>query len=85
MASPTSRVKRPNPARDHRDKLERQAFELSKHCPVDRSNPVDCPLFGLRPLPARERRTWIRGLSDAELEYLAKYHTCCHAVRAAAR
>ena len=63
--------------------LERQAFALSKHCPADRSNPGVCPLCGLRPLPARERRAWIYRLTVEELEYLATSHPCCYAVKMA--
>jgi hypothetical protein len=67
------------PRRDRRAWLERRAYELSKRCPIGRTNPVNCPLYGLRPLPAVERKTWIHRLSDEELEYLATYHTCCFA------
>lgn len=45
---------------------------------------MDCPLFGLRPLPARIRKAWIARLSDEELEYLATYHTCCYAEKTVA-
>ena len=69
------------PARDRRVWLERRAFELSKHCPVDHANPVNCPLCGLRPRPARERRAWLHQLTDDELEYLAMYHKTCYAVK----
>lgn len=71
------------PARDRRGWLEREAYELSKHCPIDHSNPADCPLCGLRPLPATARRAWIHRLTDEELEYLVTYHTCCCAVKTA--
>jgi hypothetical protein len=81
MASPTSRVIKQDAARRRRAGLEQQAFELSKQCPVDGANPVDCPLSGVRRLAARERRSWIRRLSDEELEYLATYHRCCLAVK----
>jgi hypothetical protein len=81
MASPTSRVKKKDAARHRRVRLEQQAFELAKQCPVDHVNPVDCPLSGVRRLAARERRGWIRRLSDEELEYLATYHRCCLAVK----
>ncbi|MBI4624073.1 MAG: hypothetical protein HY736_12765 [Verrucomicrobia bacterium] len=60
-------------------RLERQANGLTKRCPVEHSNPKNCPLFGLRPLGVGERRAWIRGLSLGELEYLVTYHACCAA------
>jgi hypothetical protein len=68
-----------DPMPERRIGLERRIFELSKCCPAEHSNPVVCPLFGLRSLRARERRAWIQQLSDDELEYLATYHACCHA------
>ncbi len=79
--------KRPKigPVCNRRAWLERRAFELSKHCPAEPSNPLDCPLYGLRPLAARARRVWIHGLSDAELEYLSTYHVCCYAEKMAAK
>lgn len=72
--------------RNRRVWLERQALELSKKCPMEVENPVDCPLFGLRPLAVSERKTWISKLTDEDLEYLATYHSCCYSEkRAAAR
>ena len=71
------------PSRNRRVWLERRAFELSNNCPAEHSNPLNCPLFGLRPLRAEARRVWISGLSDDELEYLATYHVCCYAEKTA--
>ena len=65
--------------------LERQALALAAMCPVERSNPSNCPLFGVRTLGARERRAWIHGLSHEDLEYLISYHACCVAARTAAK
>jgi len=62
-----------------RSRLEKLAFLLSKTCPVEQSNPRNCPLFDLRPLAARERRAWIRRLTLDELEYLSTYHQLCAA------
>jgi hypothetical protein len=77
MASSKPRVKKSAPERDERARLERRALELSKACPLDHTNPPDCPLFALRPFSAPVRRKWIRRLSDMELEYLGAYHSCC--------
>lgn len=84
MAPTSTKKKRIGPVRDRRVWLERRAFALSKKCPAAPRNPVDCPLFGLRPLPARIRKAWIARLSDEELEYLATYHTCCYAEKTVA-
>ena len=62
---------------DRRSELEKLAFALSKTCPIERLNPRNCPLFDLRPLGARDRRSWIRQLTLDELEYLATYHYFC--------
>jgi hypothetical protein len=71
----------PFPEYDRRGWLERQVFALTRECPVDHGNPTFCPLHGLRPEGEDFRRRWIHGLSDAELEYLARYHSCCLHVR----
>lgn len=83
MNRPISLQQKRGPTRDRRGWLEREAYELSKHCPVDQSNPPDCPLCRLRHLGGSERRAWIHQLTDDELEYLATYHSCCCAVRSA--
>lgn len=57
--------------------LENQALDLSRRCPIDGSNPDNCPLCGLRVLSLPERRAWIRRLKLEELEYLVTYHACC--------
>ena len=62
---------------DRRSRLETEAIALSKHCPVDRSNPATCPLCDLRRLDVRARRAWLRGLSLEELQYLVVYHAGC--------
>jgi hypothetical protein len=80
----TPKKERIGPARNRRVWLEQRAVELSKHCPADSSNPSDCPLCGLRPLPARARQTWIHKLTDEDLEYLTTYHGTCYAEKIAA-
>ena len=79
MPPTTTKEKRIDPIRDRRVWLEREAFALSKTCPVEHANPVNCPLCDPRPLPLTERRAWICQLSDEELEYLAAYHRSCMA------
>jgi hypothetical protein len=83
MAPIATKKKKVGPVRSRRVWLERRAFELSKDCPALHANPKDCPLFGLRPLPASERKAWIHQLTHEELEYLATYHSCCYAEKTA--
>jgi len=64
-----------------RVKLERQAFTLARHCPVDGNNPAICPLCELRKLPPPARRAWVRRLPLADLEFLALYHGTCSVER----
>ena len=85
MAPNSTRTKRSSPLAGRRLELEERTFELSKGCPVDGSNPPECPLCGLRPMPARARRAWIKKLSDNELEYLATYHATCYAEKMASK
>jgi hypothetical protein len=65
------------PREDRRVWLERLAFALSGRCPFDGTNPVECPLHGLRYLGEMDRLDWLNCLTDDELEYLAAYHLCC--------
>lgn len=62
-------------------KLEQQAIELAKRCPVDGTNPAICPLCELRKLSARARRAWVRRLPLQDLQFLALYHATCSAER----
>ncbi len=64
MAPIVTKRKRRRPAVGRRLELEERAFELSKRCPADCANPAECPLCGLRTMPARVRRAWIQKLSD---------------------
>lgn len=56
-------------------------MDLSKRCPVDRLNPINCPLYDLRLLDARDRRVWVHALTLEELHYLALYHVSCAAIK----
>lgn len=82
--APKSKRKTPRgPVQPRRSWLEDRAFELSKTCPVEHGNPVECPLSDLRRLDAGQRRKWIQRLTVEELEYLASYHACCSTVKSA--
>jgi hypothetical protein len=64
-----------------RVRMERQVMNLSKSCPVDRTNPDHCPLCDLRLLPARERKAWVQSLTLEELDYLMLYHHSCSTLK----
>ena len=63
------------------EKLRSCLQGLTEFCPVDRCNPVDCPLFNLRTMDPVERLRWFNALEPADLNYLAAYHQVCMAVR----
>ena len=58
---------------------------LTEFCPVDRCNPVDCPLFNLRTMEPADRLRWFNALTEADLNYLAAYHHVCMTVRLKSR
>ncbi|MCX6895456.1 MAG: hypothetical protein NTZ16_08180 [Verrucomicrobia bacterium] len=60
-----------------RAELESVALELIVACPLDSSNPQNCPLRQLREQPLTERVRWLRALADEELAYLVSYHQVC--------
>lgn len=66
------------------DQLQRLAAGLTKRCPATGGNPEDCPLCGVRSLPARKRQAWMRGLTDEDLDYLSAYHKLCYRLKAPA-
>lgn len=52
-------------------------LETAMGCPVDDSNPRDCPLHPVRQLALPERIEWFYALTDDDLGYLASYHRVC--------
>lgn len=62
-------------------RLQNDLLELTKACPFDQCNPVDCPLFELRIMPRRKRLFWFKALSEEDLVYLASYHYACLATK----
>jgi len=65
--------------------LRASLLELLDTCPVDRCNPVDCPLFSLRKVDYRKRLLWFCALNRDDLEYLAAYHHVCMNLKLDAR
>jgi hypothetical protein len=60
-----------------KDELRASLRSLVKFCPVDESNPQDCPLHLLRQMERPRRLEWINALNEDELVYLAAYHQYC--------
>jgi hypothetical protein len=57
--------------------LRDNLLRLVQQCPVELSNPEDCPLFAVRQaLPARRLR-WFNDLTEDDLVYLNTYHCIC--------
>ncbi len=46
-------------------------------CPYDRGNPLECPLYHFREKPIAERLSWLKGLSDRQLQDMYDYHFRC--------
>lgn len=59
------------------DKLRANLRSLVEFCPVDKSNPKDCPLYLLRQMEHPQRLEWFDALSKDDLVYLATYHHIC--------
>jgi hypothetical protein len=52
-------------------------LRLAVDCPVDRINPLDCPLYLIRKLELPERLKWFDALTADDLQYLSTYHCIC--------
>jgi hypothetical protein len=50
---------------------------LIQQCPVDLSNPEDCPLFAVRKAGPTRRLRWFNDLTEDDLVYLNNYHCIC--------
>lgn len=53
---------------------------LALECPLGKPTP-DCPLNGVRCLPALQLNQTVNGLSDKSIEAIADYHHECYAHR----
>ena len=57
--------------------LRNNLLSLVRRCPVELSNPKDCPLFGIRKLGPARRLRWFDDLTKDDLAYLNAYHCVC--------
>ncbi len=69
----------------HKTALRDNLLSLAVQCPVERSNPVDCPLFGVRKLGRLNRRPWFQELAGDDLVYLNLYHCVCARIKMESR
>lgn len=63
--------------REQEGGLRANLLQLSEACPFHLANPEDCPLFQLRRMEPTKRLQWVNALSEADLSYLATYHSVC--------
>jgi len=57
--------------------LRDNLLSLVRRCPVEVSNPKDCPLFGIRKLGPTRHLRWFNNLTEDDLVYLNAYHCIC--------
>jgi hypothetical protein len=66
-----------------KDRLRSGLVGLTKRCPVDHCNPVDCLLFSVRNLKPSARLLWLRAVTEEDLDFIAAYHHVCMKVKLA--
>jgi len=69
----------------HKTVLRDNLLSLAVQCPMERANPVDCPLFDVRKLDPSKGRQWFKGLTRDDLVYLNAYHCVCAQLRMESR
>jgi hypothetical protein len=65
--------------------LRDNLLSLVPHCPVEQSNPPDCPLFTVRKAGPAKRLRWFNELTEADLVYLSAYHCVCAQIKMESR
>jgi hypothetical protein len=63
--------------RQQRTEMLDRLLSLAISCPVDQSNPANCPLCNVRKMDLGRRLEWFRSLTDDELVFLNSYHHVC--------
>jgi hypothetical protein len=66
-----------------KDQLEASLFALTRRCPVDQCNPVDCLLYSVRKMKPSARLLWLRAVTEEDLDFIAAYHHVCMKVKLA--
>lgn len=61
--------------------LRDNLLSLVQHCPVELSNPADCPLFAVRKAGPARRLQWFNNLSEDDMVYLNAYHCVCARIK----
>ena len=57
--------------------LREALLPLAVGCPLDQSNPKDCPLYSVRKMHPAQQSHWFNALHNDGLSYLAAYHAIC--------
>jgi len=66
-----------------KDQLRARLIGLTKRCPVDQCNPVDCLLVSVRKMKPSARLLWLRAVTEEDLDFIAAYHHVCMKVKLA--
>jgi hypothetical protein len=65
--------------------LRDSVLRLAETCPVELTNPADCPLYGVRKLKPARRLRWFDDLTGDDLAYLNGYHCICAQIKTESR
>jgi hypothetical protein len=72
-------------SQQQRAELLDSILQVAMGCPVDQTNPADCPLFLIRKMDLPRRIQWLSNLTDEDLTYLASYHCLCLKIKLESR
>ncbi len=59
------------------ENLRTLVFGLTVTCPFSNDNPSDCPLYKVRQLSLKERKSWVNGLTNEECKETYERHVKC--------
>ena len=65
--------------------LRNELLNVVPQCPVEQSNPPDCPLYAVRKAKPARRLQWFDALTEDDLSYLSAYHCICARIKMESR